>query len=83
MPQATDQLRKKMAEYFPEGDGSEGSSGIADAPVYAYLAGLGLQEKGGYWMVPPDFGVTSKVMNCLNFMVDEWDYAWKWEGYVR
>lgn len=96
MPQASDKMRAKMAEYFPSypSIAPQGSNppiavtesnedGISDAPVYHFLAGLGLQEARGIWMVPPDFPVTSKVINCLNFMCDEWDYDWKWEGCVR
>lgn len=91
MPQASPDMRLKMAEYFPnypsatlEGEVTESNeSGIADAPVYHFLHECGLKEARGIWMIPADFGVTSKILNCLNFMCDEWDYDWKWEGRVR
>lgn len=74
MPQASDALRSKMGEYF----GDE----IDDTKPYEFLNSQGLREQRGHWTVPADFPVTAKVINCLNFLCDEWDHAWKWQGVV-
>ena len=69
MPQASDELRAKMAEYF----GAE----IDDWPPRAYLLDQGYDEKAGWWSKPdPDHVVTEKERDCLNFLCDEWDHAY-------
>jgi hypothetical protein len=76
MPQASDNLRAKMKEYF----GDE----VSDAGPMKYLESRDIQiNKGFVYHIPADKPITSKDLNCLNFMVDEWDYDYKWEGVTR
>lgn len=69
MPQASDELRDKMARYFDDA--------IADWPPTAFLLDQGYSEKGGWWTKPsPDHTPTEKEWDCLNFLCDEWDHAY-------
>lgn len=83
MPQATDELRKQMAEYFPDFRGEPNAEGIWDAPVYHFLVTNGLKEEKGKFTIPKEYMVNAKILNCLHFMCDEWDYDYHWEGVVR
>ena len=77
MPQASDVLHAKMKEYF-------GKDFSGDSEVIAYLRSMGLNYGNGYvWVIPHDKAITSKELNCLYFLVDEWDFDYKWEGVVR
>ena len=79
MPQASDVLHAKMKEYFGEVFGEGG-----DDKVIAYLRSVGLDYgKGFVWIIPHDKAITSKELNCLYYLVDEWDFDYKWEGVVR
>lgn len=68
MPQATDEQRAKMKEYF--GDS------IDDRGPMTYLLGRGFEEERGMWTNPKMIEVTDKDFDCLNFLVDEWDYCY-------
>lgn len=77
MPQASEVLHKKMREYF-------GEDFSGDAEVIAYLRSQGLEYNNRFiWFIPPDKAITSKELNCLYFLVDEWDFDYKWDGVVR
>lgn len=74
MPQASDELRLKMQEYFgPDGLDSNYARSFLDPIV---------DEYGGHLTIKETAQLTSKHINCLNFLVEEWDYSWKWEGVV-
>jgi hypothetical protein len=78
MPQASDELRAKMKEYF------KNETGIEDQEPIAYLKSRGLDYDGDFvYRIPADKAIDSKDINCLNFMVDEWDFDWQWKGLVR
>ena len=66
MPTATSELRAKMDEYF----GNE----IDDSGPRAFLLGNGWIENRGVWSSPPK--PTEKEWDCLDFLVQEWDYAY-------
>jgi hypothetical protein len=69
MPQASDELRTKMEEYF--GDP------INDWGPTKYLLDAGYLEKGGWWRKPTsEHVVTEKEQDCLNFLCDEWDHCY-------
>lgn len=84
MPQASDELRAKMKEYF--GDP------IDDLGPSQYLRSRGYREvANGLWRRPSESHtitakeqncfnfldtVTQKDRECLNFLVDEWDHEY-------
>lgn len=71
MPQATDELREEMNKLF--GDS------ISDVGPRTYLLCRGFTEKSGLIQHPtkrwPDFNIIE--MNCIQFLCDEWDYAFE------
>ena len=71
MPQAPDELRDKMGEYF--GDR------ICDSGPTKYLLGERWTEKGGFWTAPYDklSIIPDKEWHCITFLVHEWDHALK------
>jgi hypothetical protein len=73
MPQATEEMRAKMREYF-------GDDGVCDSHALKFLRENGLNDKGGHFKIPHDMKVDSKIINCLCFLVAEWDYDFSWEG---
>lgn len=70
MPQASDELRAKMQEHF--GDP------IDDSGPWQFLAGNGFVEKGGWITKPGTYwdDLSEKEKLALEFLADEWDYAW-------
>lgn len=69
MPQASNEDREKMNEYF--GDP------IDDGPPSTFLISLGYTESRGWWSKPAkDHQPTQKELDCLNFLCDEWDHAY-------
>ncbi len=70
MPQASDEDRNRMAQYF-------GDDGINDWPPTEFLIKAGFTERAGWWTKPSkDHVVTEKEYECLNFLCDEWDHAY-------
>lgn len=72
MPQATDELRAKMKDYF----GDE----IDDGGPSMYLTEQGFKlEKGFYWTAPDRLKkwdeMSEKEVDCVCFLCDEWDYG--------
>lgn len=69
MPQATDEQRDKMGEYF--GDR------IDDSGPYLFLITQGFKDKDGWWTHPTKKWkeMSQKEKDCLYFLADEWDYA--------
>lgn len=74
MPQATDELRAKMKDYF----GDE----ISDAGPIAYLLERGFKfTRGGIILPPTPFKEwVDWEADCINFLADEWDYGYEPEG---
>lgn len=70
MPQATDELRSKMLEYFGDSIDPEGPA--------KFLRERGFLEKGGWITKPGTYwdDLTEKERHCLFFLADEWDFAW-------
>jgi hypothetical protein len=67
MPQASDELRNKMNEYF--------GSWVNDWGPTAYLLDQGYTEKDYLWSKPTREHVpTEKEIDCLNFLRAEWDH---------
>lgn len=69
MPQATDELRAKIAEHF--GDP------VCDSGPWKFLAKNGFTERAG-WITKPGIywdDLSEKEKLCLEFLADEWDYA--------
>ncbi len=69
MPQASDEQRSKMEEYF--GDP------VCDAGPWKFLSENGFTENGGWIVKPGTFwdDMSDKEKACLEFLADEWDYA--------
>lgn len=69
MPQAADEDRAKMQGYF--GDP------VSDAGPYKFLAERGFVDKAGWLSKPGVYweDLSEKEKDCLNFLADEWDYA--------
>lgn len=75
MPQCSQKLQAKITEYFGEC--------ASDAEVISYLRSQGLEHTNKFvWLIPPDKFIDSKILNCLYYLVDEWDFDIKWEGTV-
>lgn len=75
MPQSTNELRAKMKHHF----GDE----ISEAGPMKYLFDKGFHlHRGGVWDPPFVPYVTSDklVWDCLDFLADEWDYAYEPNG---
>lgn len=72
MPQASDEDRNLMQEYF--GDP------ISDSGPMNHLLERGYHEERGMWTNPNNLVPTQKDIDCLNFLVDEWDYAYDIKG---
>lgn len=73
MPQASDEMRDLMKQYF--------GNGIDDRGPTEFLFSHGYLEKAGYWTKPtPSHSVTDYEWDCLNFLCEEWDYAYSFEG---
>lgn len=73
MPQATDELRAKMQDYF--GDP------VSDSGPINYLLGRGFTFTRGGMIVSPK---TYKEWcdweeECIDFLCDEWDYGYQGE----
>lgn len=69
MPQATDELRAKMNEFF--------GNPVSDAGPWRFLAGNGFKESAGWIIKPGTYWdeLSEKEKLCLEFLGDEWDYA--------
>ena len=70
MPQASDELRSKMAKYF--GDP------VDDSGPWNFLSNAGFRQKGGWITHPSAYwdSMSEKERDCLQFLADEWDYAY-------
>lgn len=69
MPQASALLQTKMKEYF-------GGTGIDDAPVIEYLESQRYKLRHDFiWIKPKDHKPTEKELNCICFLIEEWDYG--------
>lgn len=70
MPQASDELRAKMKEWF----GDE----VDDRGPYKYLMSKGWTEEAGVFHPPtPSYYGPVEDYIVLSFMMHEWDYAWE------
>lgn len=69
MPQASDELRSKMADYF-------GGSGVDDGPPYQYLKFRAWTDHRGMWIAPDGVKISQKEWDCVAFLCDEWDYGY-------
>ena len=71
MPQASDEVRALMASYF-------GDDGIDLYPPLECLKSLGWTDGAG-WLCYPEgklrSEVTKKEWDCVDFLCDEWDFA--------
>lgn len=73
MPQASDEARALMGVYF----GDE----IDDGPPIRFLLARGYTECEGFWIKPtPSHSISDYEWDCLNFLCDEWDYAYDFKG---
>jgi hypothetical protein len=72
MPQASDEDRAKMAEYF-------GGDGINDRSPMSYLVSKGwIFTRGGMIQKPAaDYKPSGKERDCVYFLCDEWDYGYE------
>jgi len=72
MPQASDELRKKMQNYF-------GGNGIDDGCVTEYLEARGFTlTKDWLWNLPDNWteaDLTEQDWDCITFLVHEWDFG--------
>jgi hypothetical protein len=71
MPQATDELRGEMEKLF--GDP------ISDSGPYTFLiTERGFSDTAGHLSKPGTYWdeLSEKEKLCLEFLADEWDYAW-------
>ena len=67
MPQASDELRAKMQQYF--GDP------VDDTGPIKFLLDAGYKEWNGVWYRPSlTHEMTIKEGDCIEFMFQEWDY---------
>lgn len=70
MPQATDEQRDQMKQWF----GDE----VSDAGAIELLLSHGFTESRGMWAKPTSaHTVSCYELECLNFLCDEWDYAYE------
>jgi hypothetical protein len=67
MPQATDELREKIDGYF--------KSGIDLYAPLEYLKSEGWTDDKG-WLFSPSRTITEKEWDCVDFLCDEWDFAY-------
>lgn len=83
MPQASDLQRALMAKWFPHyEDGTPNEGGIADGPPARFLLSHGFVEKCGMWYPPtPTYNISPDELACLEFLCDEWDYAFECSDY--
>lgn len=74
MPSASNDLRELMNEYF--GDP------IDDNGPIQYLISKGYKPSRRplwFWHLPnPEHVITEKEGNCLQFLIDEWDFGGIW-----
>jgi hypothetical protein len=72
MPQAADEDRAKMAEYF-------GGDGINDGPPARFMISQGWTCEPGFLWRRTFSGEkpTTKELDCLYFLCDEWDYGYE------
>jgi hypothetical protein len=68
MPQATDELRAIMEKRF--GDR------IDESGPLQHLLAQGFSERGGMLRPPPDHRVSDEEWECIEFLCDEWDFAY-------
>jgi hypothetical protein len=69
MPQASDEQRELMRKWF--------GNSTDDYGPYKFLLLHGFYERAGMWYKPtPSYTVSIYEYACLNFLVDEWDYAY-------
>lgn len=71
MPQASNAQRQLMQDWF--GDP------ISDAGPTHFLLSRGYSEKGGLWQGPvPHHLPTQEELECLLFLMDEWDHFYSY-----
>jgi hypothetical protein len=71
MPQASDELRDKMGEYF----GAENR--ISDHAPEEFLRSQGWTENRSVWHCPAGKTieqVSQKEFDCIKFLIHEWDH---------
>jgi hypothetical protein len=72
MPQASNELRDLMDQYFGDRISDQGPS--------KFLHEKGYTEEGGWIKPPEDFKEFDesriKEWHCVMFLIQEWDYAW-------
>lgn len=69
MPQASDELRALMRDWFNYGLTEHGPSN--------FLLSHGFSLTEGYqWVLPtPSYTISTDELLCLQFLVDEWDFG--------
>lgn len=77
MPSASDELREKMKEYFPEDE--KKWSFVDEGPSLKFLLSHGwevVEEMNGYIRVPSDeAAISEKEWLCAQYLKDEWDFG--------
>ena len=79
MPQASDELRTKIAAYFPDDGTDEHYSAISSHNAERFLESVGwIVDKA--WVCHPPLGkvheeITDKEWDCVDFLIQEWDYG--------
>ena len=68
MPQATDELRQKMERRFGDPIDSDGPT--------EFLMERGYKFNKGWISSPVAHEPTDLEADCIDFLVDEWDYAY-------
>jgi len=70
MPQASEELRDKMGEYF--GDP------IDDSGPWEFLKNLGWTQTSTGWLRHPEpfREISEKEWDCVDFLCEEWDWAY-------
>jgi len=70
MPQAADEQRALMGKWF----GDE----VGDGGPHTFLLSRGYTEKAGLISKPtPSHTMSSEEAECIEFLCDEWDYAYE------
>ena len=76
MPQASDELRAKIAAYFPD-NGDEHYCALDPSNAASFLESMGwtVSDK---WVITnppkPRAEITDKEWDCVDFLAEEWDY---------
>ena len=74
MPQASDELTKKVQEYF-----KNDPEGCLDSHCSEYLIEQGYKEDRFQWHPKPGVktveDMTQQEYDCMRYLIDEWDWG--------